>query len=212
MKITAIRQQVKRADRYSVYIDGKYTCAFSEPEILKLSLRVGQELSESELNKLKDDSVQDKARYQAFGQLSRRARSEWELRDYLKRKDYAPEVIDRVISQLGEYGYVDDKKFAEAWVANRRLLKATSRRRLQMELRQKRVSDDVIAQVLAEDETDEGSVLQAVVERKRRQTKYQDDTKLTQYLLRQGYNYADIKTAIQVSGEEHEDGISQSAG
>lgn len=205
MKITALKQQVKRADRYSVYIDGKYVCPFSESEVLKLGLYVGQELSQSELNQLKDDSVQDKARYQAFGQLSRRARSEWELRDYLKRKDYAPEVIDQVIRQLAEYGYIDDEKFAETWVANRRLLKPTSRRRLQMELRQKRVSDEVIAHVLTEDVTDESMVLQTVVERKRRQTKYQDDTKLTQYLLRQGYNYADVKAAIQTQNNESVD-------
>lgn len=205
MKITALKQQVKRADRYSIYIDGKYVCAFSESEVLKLGLHVGQELDQSELSQLKDDSVQDKARYQAFGQLSRRARSEWELRDYLKRKDYNPEVIDLVINQLSEYGYVNDKKFAEAWVANRRLLKATSRRRLQMELRQKRVSDEVISLVLAEDNTDEGEVLEALVERKRRQTKYQDDTKLTQYLLRQGYNYADIKIAINAHNDKKDD-------
>ncbi len=196
MKITAIKQQVKRADRYSVYIDEKYSFAVSETELLRLGIYSGQEITEQELEKLKDDSVRDKARYQALGQLSRRQRSEWELRDYLKRKEYAPEVIDQVVVQLSEYGYVDDKKFAEAWVANRRLLKATSARRLSQELKLKRVSDEVIEIVLAEDETDELQVLKDLVERKRKQTKYQDNLKLTQYLSRQGYNYDDIKSAL----------------
>lgn len=197
MKITAVKQQVKRADRYSIYIDGKFSFALSESELLRLGLHSGQEVTAEELGSLKDDSVRDKARYQALGQVSRRMRSEWELRDYLKRKDYAQEITDFVIEWLTEYGYVDDKKFAEAWVSNRRLFKATSSRRLKQELRQKRVSDEVIGEVLSEDETDEKQVLRDLIERKQKQTKYQDKLKLMQYLSRQGYNYDDIKEAIQ---------------
>lgn len=197
MKISAIKQQVKRADRYSVYIDEKYSFALSETELLRLGIYSGQQITAEELEKLKDDSVRDKARYQALGQLSRRQRSEWELRDYLKRKEYAPEVIDQVIEQLSDYGYVDDKKFADAWVSNRRLLKATSGRRLRQELKQKRVSDEVIEEALAEDETDEQQVLRDLVERKRKQTKYQDDLKLMQYLARQGFDYGSIKSILE---------------
>ncbi len=205
MRITALKQQVKRRDRYSVYIDGSYVCAFSESEVLKLGLHLGKELSAGELQKLKDDSVLDKARYQASGQLARRQRSEWELRDYLRRKEYDPEVIDQVIAQLSEYGYVDDVKFASAWVANRRLLKPVSRKRLQMELRQKRVSDDIITATLAEDDTNETALLVELIERKRHQAKYQDSTKLMQYLIRQGYNYGDIKSAIHLANEGYDD-------
>ena len=196
MKITNIKQQIKRPDRYSVYIDDKFSFALSETELLSQGLYSGQELTAEELATLKDDSVRDKARYQALGQVSRRMRSEWELRDYLKRKEYAPEVIDFAVSWLAEYGYIDDKKFADAWVRNRRLLKATSSRRLRQELRQKHVKDDIADEVLAEDETDEKQVLREVIERKRRQAKYQDKLKLMQYLSRQGYNYSDIKEVL----------------
>lgn len=199
MKITAIKQQIKRADRYSVYINDKFNFALSETELLKQGLYNGQELSTDQLDAIKDDSVRDKARYQALGQVSRRMRSEWELRDYLKRKDYAPEIIDFVIEWLSEYGYVDDKKFADAWVANRRLLKATSARRLRQELQQKRVNNDVIDEALAEDETDERQVLRDLIERKQKQTKYQDKLKLMQYLSRQGFSYDDIKAVIDES-------------
>ncbi len=197
MKITAIKQQVKRADRYSVYIDDVYSFALSDSELLRLGIYSGQELSVTDLAGLKDNSVRDKARSQALNQLARRQRSEWELRDYLKRKEHPPEVIDFVISWLAEYGYVDDTKFAAAWVANRRLLKPISTRRLRQELQQKRVPSEVIDQVLAEDQTDEHKVLRNLIERKRRQTKYQDNLKLLQYLARQGFSYEGIKSALQ---------------
>lgn len=197
MKISNIKQQEKRPDRYSVFIDEKFSFALSETELLRQGIYSGQELTAEQLVALKDDSVKDKARYQALGQVSRRMRSEWELRDYLKRKTYEPEIIDFVINWLTEYGYVDDAKFADAWVRNRRLLKATSGRRLRQELRQKRISDEVVDKVLSEDETDERQVLSELVERKRKQTRYQDKIKLMQYLSRQGFNYDDIKAVVE---------------
>lgn len=197
MKITDIKQQVKRQDRYSIYVDGKYAFSFSESELLNLGLRIGQEFPEGELEKLKKSAIEDKAYMRALDLIARRQRSEWELRDYLKRKDYEQDVIEKIVNRLSEAGYVNDKKFAEAWVNNRRLLKATSKRKLQMELRQKRVSDEVIREVLAEDETDEQQVLKDLIAKKRTQTKYQDEIKLKQYLLRQGFGYDDIRSVLK---------------
>ncbi len=199
MKITTIKQQVKRGDRYSVYIDGKFSFALSETGLLSQGLYNGQEVTAEDVVSLKNNSVREKARFLALGQLLRRMRSEWELRDYLKRKDYVPEIIDQTLGWLAEYGYVDDKKFADAWVANRRLLKASSRRRLRQELRQKRVKDEVIDQALTEDETDEKQVLRDLVARKEKQPRYQNKLKLMQYLTRQGYSYEDIKSVLEKS-------------
>lgn len=196
MKLTDIKQQVKRQDRYSLYVDEKYAFSLSENELMSLGLRIGQEFSAQELDKLKKTAVEDKAYMRALDLLARRARSEWELREYLKRKEYDNDTIAKILNRLSNAGYVDDYKFAEAWVNNRRLLKATSQRKLSLELKQKRVSDDVISQVLAGDETDEQQVLRDLVNKKRATSRYQDDQKLIAYLLRQGFNYGDIKQVL----------------
>ena len=199
MKITDIKQQVKRADRYSIFVDGKYAFSFSESELLASKLRIGQEFTETEVEELKDRAIIDKGYDMALNLIIRRPRSEWELRDYLKRKKYDPTVSGYVLDRLKQRGYVDDMDFARRWVENRRLLKATSKRRLMQELRQKRVADEIIHSVLEADETDEQQVLRDLIERKR--TKYQDDLKLMQYLVRQGYNYADIKSTLSEINE-----------
>jgi regulatory protein len=196
MRITAIKQQVKRQDRYSIYVDEKYLFSFSENELISSGLKVGQELSEQELLALKDQAVLDKAYDRTLNLISHRPRSEWELRDYMKRKDYDEDVTAQTIERLRERDFVDDLDFARRWVESRRLLKSTSKRRLSQELRQKRISDDVISQVLEADETDEREVLRELIERKRKQTKYQDNLKLMQYLARQGFNYDDIKSSL----------------
>jgi regulatory protein len=196
VKITGIKQQVRRHDRYSVYGDGKYLFSLSDSELLATQLFVGQEIDAADLERLKQTAVLDKAYSRCLDLLSRRARSEWELRDYLKRKEYDAKTAQAAIDKLQKRGYVDDKKFGEAWVSNRRLLKSTSQRRLRQELQQKHIAPEVIDEVLAEDETDERQVLRNLVAKKRTQTKYQDKLKLMQYLSRQGYNYDDIKSVM----------------
>ncbi|MCA9331989.1 RecX family transcriptional regulator [Candidatus Saccharibacteria bacterium] len=196
MQISSIKQQVKRQDRYSVYVDGKYLFSFSQSELLQSGIRVGQELTEQELGELKSSAMLDKAYDRALNLISHRPRSEGELRDYLRRKDLPSSDIDRVIAKLANGGYVDDLDFAMRWVSNRRLLKSTSKRRLTQELRQKRIADEIISEVLVADSTDERQVLAELIQRKRKQTKYQEPTKLMQYLSRQGFSYDDIKTAM----------------
>ena len=197
MKITAIKQQVKRADRYSIYLDGKYSFSLGENEFLKLGLHSGQELSESDIDSYRDESAYGKWFDRTLNLLSFRLRSEWELNDYLRRKDCPPEIIERILNKLSINGYVNDEQFAKRWVDNRRHMKPISRRKLTMELKQKSIPNDIIEIVLSEDkdQTNEREILKQLVDKKR--SRYPDKLKFMQYLARQGYNYDDIKNVFQ---------------
>jgi regulatory protein len=196
MKITAITAQVKTKGRYSVFVDDKYAFSFSEQGLMDHGVRIGLELDEHAVKSYKKLSADDKAYGLTLGYLARRARSEWELSDYFKRKGYDPELGEQIIDKVRGYGYVNDKKFAESWVANRRQLKSMSKRKLIAELRAKHVASSIIDEVLLEDETDEQDMLREQVAKKRRLTKYQDSQKLMQYLAGQGFSYEDIKTVL----------------
>lgn len=196
MKVTDIKQQVKRQDRYSIFIDGKYSFSLSEGELLAQGLKIGNEFTPEEFAAVKDDAIIDKGIYRVLDLLSRRPRSKWEIEDYLKRKGYNPEEITKIVDRLEDKGYIDDLNFAKRWVENRRLLKPISKRKLRMELKQKRVDDEIVQTVLEDDQTDELQVLRELINKKRGQTRYQDDQKLIAYLARQGFNYSDIKEAM----------------
>jgi regulatory protein len=202
VKITSIKQQERLKGRYSIYVDEKYAFSLSADALLEEKLVSGQELDEVQLKAYKKLSADDKAYGLALSYVVRRMRSEWELHDYFRRKGYDPELDEQIMAKLAKLGFVDDAKFAEAWVRNRRLLKATSKRRLAQELKQKRISDEIIDKVLVEDEADERAVLSELVAKKRRQLKYHDNLKLMQYLARQGFSYDDIKHALD---EEEDD-------
>jgi regulatory protein len=196
MKITDIKQQLKDKARFSVFVDGKFSFSLGESALLKKALHLDQEISKDELDELQETSRVDKAYNRVLALLARRPRSEWEVQEYLKRKGYDRDFINDMTYRLYQINLLDDLAFARAWVENRRLLKATSQRRLSLELKQKHVKDEVIKEVLAEDETDEREVLHQLIARKRKQTRYQDDQKLMAYLMRQGFNYGDVKAAM----------------
>jgi len=202
MNITAIKQQERLKDRYSVYVDGKYAFSLSEAALLDSRLATGLELTPEQLKEFKQLSADDKVFGNALRYAAMRRRSRWELQSYLQRKQASPGLAEEVIGRLEGLGFIDDRAFAQAWVENRHLLKPTSKRKLQQELKAKRVPEDIITEVLRDDETADRDELPALIARKRRQTKYQDDMKLMQYLARQGFGYEDIKSALKAGADD----------
>lgn len=194
MKITAIKQQVKRTDRYSIYVDGKYAFSLSEGGLIESRLASGQELDAEQLKSLKKAAGVDKAYYNALRYVAIRPRSQWEVETYLQRKEVDKDTADEIIRRLKNLNMLSDLEFARSWVASRRQLKSVSQRRLRLELMQKHVPEDVVAQVLGEDETDERQTLRDLVAKKRR--RYPDEQRLMQYLARQGFGYDDIKSVL----------------
>lgn len=196
MKITGIQQQVKQANRYSVYVDGKYSFSLSESALLESGVASGQELSATDLKHFKQLSADDKAYGRALRYSAMRQRSEWEMRTYLRRKETPEPTANTIIERLKRLALINDNAFARTWVDNRRLLKPTSRRRLQAELQQKHVAADIIDNVLREDseQVDERQILRQLATRKRH--RYADTQKLMAYLARQGYSYDDIKATL----------------
>lgn len=199
MKITGISQQVKFKNRYSIFVDDKYSFSLSEGLLLESGVTVGKELDNNELVALKKLSADDKLFNQALRYVAMRLRSTWEMQEYLKRKGSNPTDSQSILNRLSMLGLLGDEEFARRWVANRRLLKPTSRRKLQLELRQKHIPGGIIDSVLAEDsaETDEREVLKQLIGRKRSQ--YPDQQKFMAFLARRGYSYDDIKAVL---GEE----------
>lgn len=196
MKVTSIKQQVKRTDRYSIFVDGKYEFSLSDAALLDSKLVNGQELTAAQVKQFKQISENDKLYNNALAYATLRPRSIWEMEQYLRRKKCSPAPEKEILTKLSGIGLVDDDSFARRWVANRRLLKPISRRKLLQELRAKRVSDDAAKRALDEDEADERTVLAELITRKRKQTRYRDEQKLMQYLAGQGFNYGDIKAVL----------------
>ena len=201
MKVTAIKPQVKRTGRYSIFIDGEYTLSLSDGALLKSKLVPGQELDDQGLKQLKSLAESDGLYDRALNYAALRLRSKYEMTMYLRRKKASPALADTILNKLSDIGLLDDTKFARSYADDRQRLRPTSRRKMFMELKSKRVADEIIEAVLSNDESNDLTALRELITRKRKLSRYQDDLKLMQYLSRQGFGYGDIKEALQPSDD-----------
>jgi regulatory protein len=83
----------------------------------------------------------------AYYYLSYRPRSEGEIRQWLQRRGFAPEVIEKTIARLSEQNLSDDFTFAQFWTENRLSFKPKSKRLIKKELSDKKVAAEIIEQV-----------------------------------------------------------------
>ena len=216
MKITSISAQVKNHDRVNVSVDGKYRFSLDIYQMVDIGVKVGKEYSEDELAELETESQFAKLYARALEYCLMRPHSSREVRDYLWRKTQdtryksrtgeikeragvSQEIADRIFNRLVEKEYVNDEKFAHWWIENRNMRKGTSPRKLEAELRAKGVDQKIITDELQESSRDENSELQKVIAKK--QSRYDDPMKLKQYLMRQGFSYDAINSALK----KHED-------
>lgn len=195
-RVSAIKQQVKRSDRYSIFIDDRYAFSLSDTALLSSGLRVGQAVPPEARQDLEQKAHIDKAYDRSLQLIARRSRSTWEVEQYLRRKSYEGDIIKTIVERLQDKGYLDDAAFADSWVRNRRLLKPRSKRKLRQELMQKRVPDHIIRECLDSDETDDTEVLRELIQQKRKLSRYQDRQKLMRYLSGQGFSYGDITAVL----------------
>jgi len=199
VKITAIRPQQKRTDRFAVFVDGVYSFSLSESAVLASGITLGQEIDTKQLGEYRQGSENDKLYVQTLRFITLRLRSEWEVEHYLQRKNASPALIKEILNKLRVLQLVDDARYAQSYIHDRQLARPTSRRKLTFELRKKHVPQSVIDSALNGEERDEQQAIISLIERKRLQTRYADDLKLMQYLSRQGFHYSDIKEALSKS-------------
>ncbi|GAC1499298.1 MAG: hypothetical protein NVS1B10_01870 [Candidatus Saccharimonadales bacterium] len=196
MQVTAIKPQLKSQRRYSIFLDGKYAFSLSDLALIDSKLKLGIELSQEQVAKLKQKSDDDKIYFAVLNYLAIRSRSSWEIKTYLQKKKASPALSDYILNKLSDLNLINDKSYAESFVRDRRLLRPSSARKLKNDLRQKHISVQIIEEVIGNDNEIEMTALHSLIKNKRRQSRYQDDLKLMQYLSRQGFNYSDIKQAL----------------
>jgi regulatory protein len=195
MKITKIAPAVKTDGRYNVFVDEKFSFSLDETQLVRLALKKGDEISAEQLNELKTESDFGKNYIRAVDLISRRSRSEKEIRNYGRRKRWSKENTEKVVARLYDRGYLNDEKFAESFVRSRANLREFSARKMKLELQKKGIAPAVIENVLAaSDDFDETAALKKLVAKKR--GAYDDERKLIAYLARQGFSYDDIKNAL----------------
>src|SRR6478672_947425 len=94
-------------------------------------------------------SDQQRALERALKSIAVRERTEGEVRAFLVRRGFAPEVIDDVVASLREEGLVYDAGYARRFAEDRRLLDQWGNERIARDLVRRGVERELVDQALA---------------------------------------------------------------
>ena len=152
--ITALRFQKRNAERVNLFLDGVY--AFPLPATDAAQLRIGQQLSDQEIEDLKLLDLYGRGYNKALRFLAVRPRSEAEVRRTLQSyrlrdgRGLNEAQIEKIIAKLYEHQYLNDQEFARFWVDQRNRFRPIAPRALRYELRQKGVNYAVAEEIITE--------------------------------------------------------------
>ena len=126
-----------------------------------------------------------------------------EMLDKMKRWGLDEGVKDRIISRLVKERFVDDERYARAFVKDKVRYNKWGRRKIQQALWMKRIDEHIQQQVLDEiEEREYLDVLRPLLKQKRKSVKAQNDYELNQKLIRfalgRGFTFDVIRQCINV--------------
>ena len=197
MKITDIQSLVHKPGFYRVSVDNKALGYVDSTVVTSLGLAINKTISEEDyqvlIKQIKFTSLYNKAiRY-----ADRRLRSKQEVIDFLRVNGSEGQMSIKIVDRLIELSIIDEQKLAEAYIHDVQLSRPLSRSAIKLKLRQKKIPENIIDQVLTKLKQTDHDSLDLLIHKKAKSYSYiNNQPKLFRYLLRQGFSYQDIAARI----------------
>ena len=146
--------------------------------------------------------VLKEAKLKALSLLTAMDRTEEQLRQKLKQRDYPDDIVEQAIAYVKSFGYINDEMYAKRFVENRKGSK--SRQELRAALYQRGIATEYIDMAFEEvySREDELDAIRTLVSKRKFSVAESDDgekKKLFSYLARKGFKYEDIRKVLEVS-------------
>ena len=142
----------------------------------------------------------DKLKTRVLKYIMYKKRTEQEVRRKFSEEDQ--DILEDVITQLKENGYINDNSYVERAVAEFTKLKNLSRKELQYKLLAKGLEKDLVEDYFYNNmdllEEFEINSAKKIIEKRKGNAEEQE---IIQYLLKKGYQTDSIRTAIEELGE-----------
>lgn len=203
MRITKIESQKKNPARKNLYADGEFLVGVSAETLIRFGIRTGDEIGEEKLKALQATEELQGAKSVALRFLARRQRTEKEIRDKLREREFADEEIQKTIENLRELGFLNDEEFARSYIRHQLTLRPKGKLVLKQKLLMLGIQRELVDAAVNEafQETDQTDVaLQAAQKFIKKSTKGKDDPrksrqKLAAFLTRRGFTW-DIVSSV----------------
>lgn len=140
----------------------------------------------------------------AYRMLARRGRSKQEMRDKLAEKGIAPSLIEQVIHDLVDYGYLNDDAFAHQLARSLFTTRGWGFSRIAFTLRSRGVPEDLVDTTIAKLRKDnsEEKTASSLLERRFshfnfRTASLKEKHRVVDFLQRRGFSWETINRVIR---------------
>jgi len=159
---------------------------------------------------MKKEKTEEEAFLQLASLCANAEHCQYEMLEKMKRWELSDEAQARVMARLIEERYVDDRRYARAFVKDKIRYNKWGRRKVQHGLWMKRIDKDIQDEVLDEiDEKEYLNVLKPLLKQKRKSIKANSDYELSQKLVRfaygRGFTFDIIRQCLDVSDIDEDD-------
>ena len=159
---------------------------------------------------MKKDMTEQEAYLQLAALCAQAEHCQQEMRDKMRRWEINETVQNRIIDRLIKERYIDDERYARAFVKDKIRYNKWGRRKVQQALWQKHIDTDIQQRVLDEiDEKEYLDILRPLLKQKRKSIKAESDYELNQKLVRfalgRGFGFDIIRQCLDVDDIDIED-------
>lgn len=135
---------------------------------------------------------------------------EYEMTEKMRKWEVEESDCERIMEYLRKAKFVDDERYARAFVKDKIKYNKWGRRKVEQGLWAKHIAEDIRQRVLDEvDESQYKSVLTDLMKSKRRSIKaandYEMNRKLIKFALSRGFDYSIIRQCIDCDDYDEED-------
>lgn len=201
-KITKIEMQKRNKERVNIYIDGEYTLAVNAELVYKENLKTGEEINVEKLQIVAEKEEMLRCKDSALRIIERSYKTEKEIRDKLKDKNYNDKAIDYSIEFLKEYNFLNDNSYVKAYIKDK--LSSRGSTKIRYDLMKKGISKDIIEKYLemVDSDVERNTALELAKKKYKSIIKSESDSyringKLYRFLVSKGYNYDVVKDVVK---------------
>lgn len=201
MFVTAVTETTRK--KVKIEFDHQFTLVLYKGELKAFSLREGAEVPDDTIERIEDQILKKRATKYAMNLLVKKDYTSKELTDKLTKAGYTENSAGAALAYVSSYHYVDDLSYTRRYLetySDRKSIK-----KMQMELRQKGISDKLFTQARNEAQMeDESDTLRYYAQKKARSldlSQNKDRQKLLRFLVGRGFPFSAAREMLEKLSE-----------
>ncbi|MCM1990347.1 RecX family transcriptional regulator [Oceanirhabdus seepicola] len=165
MEIIDIVPHKRFENKVVVYMDNYEKYTLSLEAVYKRSLKKGRIIHKEEFDAILIEENYRAGKTKALKYIERGDKTFSQVSEYLEKKEYSPQVIEKVMGFLLEYDFINDERYAERYVKERK--RTDGKNKIKYALKKKGINEDIITEKLLDiNEEEELEAINKIVNKK----------------------------------------------